>query len=645
MNTIEERKANKGEQFLEELHHTEQDYLEHRIHAMYDILGKIMGLDRLEKDIEKMELREAAQSQDPLEQVYALQRLVFRKKEGEAPQREQIPDILLDIEEGMADMLARMTIESRLEQQVARKIEEKQKDYIEEMKLQLIRKEAGPDNANTLLKYALLEKQEKVKLSKSALDRIRPHSIEEIVGQERAVKALITKLATPFPQHVIIYGPPGVGKTTAARLVLEMAGSMGYTPFQENAPFVELDGTTLRWDPREITNPLLGAVHDPIYQGSRRELAETGIPEPKTGLVTEAHGGVLFIDEIGELDLLLQNKLLKVLEDKRVYFDSSYYDPNDSNVPKYVKKLFDEGAPADFILIGATTREPEEINLALRSRCAEVFFEPLKAKDIQQIVINAGQKIHVEMEDGVAEAISRYTMEGRKAINILTDAYGMALYRMGTEAVGKKVCISMEDLMEVVEIGRLTPVVRRKAMDTPVVGKIFGLGVRGFLGQILELEAVVFPSREKGMGKIYFNDTAGSMAKDSVTNAAAVVRRLTGKDIHDYDIHVNSIGGGNIDGPSAGVAILLVILSALENRPLRQDLAVTGEISIRGRIMPVGGLQQKVYAALRAGMKQVLVPKDNYSAGDFDGIEIVPVETIEEAIRLAFDDRGSMNGS
>jgi ATP-dependent Lon protease len=101
---------------------------------------------------------------------------------------------------------------------------------------------------------------------------------------------------------------------------LEEAKKLQFTPFKEEASFVEVDGTTLRWDPREVTNPLLGSVHDPIYQGARRDLAEGGVPEPKLGLVTEAHGGVLFIDEIGEMDPMLQNKLLKVLEDKRVSF-------------------------------------------------------------------------------------------------------------------------------------------------------------------------------------------------------------------------------------------------------------------------------------------------------------------------------------
>ena len=180
------------------------------------------------------------------------------------------------------------------------------------------------------------------------------------MGQERGVAALMSKIASPFPQHIIIYGPPGVGKTAAARLALEAAKKMPHTPFPEDAPFVEVDGTTLRWDPREASNPLLGSVHDPIYQGAKKDLIEGGIPEPKPGLVTEAHAGVLFIDEIGEMDIRLQNKLLKVLEDKKVILESSYYDPSDPQVPKYIKEIFENGLPADFLLVGATTRSPRK---------------------------------------------------------------------------------------------------------------------------------------------------------------------------------------------------------------------------------------------------------------------------------------------
>ena len=183
-----------------------------------------------------------------------------------------------------------------------------------------------------------------------------------------------------------------------------------------HAPFVEASGTTLRWDSRDTTNPLLGSVHDPIYQGSRRDLAESGIPEPKLGLVTKAHGGVLFIDEIGEMAPPLQNKLLKVLEDKRVLFESSYYDEHDPNVPAYVKKLFADGAPADFILIGATTRDPEAIDAAIRSRCAAVYFEPLTQAQILRIVDRSGKaprRAHDEERAGADRHVYERRPQGR----------------------------------------------------------------------------------------------------------------------------------------------------------------------------------------------------------------------------------------
>ncbi len=101
------------------------------------------------------------------------------------------------------------------------------------------------------------------------------------------------------------------------------------------------------------------------------------------------------------------------------------------------------------------------------------------------------------------------------------------------------------------------------------------------------------------------------MAKDSVFNAAAVLRALAGIDLADYDLHVNVIGGGNIDGPSAGLAVFLATYSALTKKALPQNIAVTGEVSIQGRVRPVGGVVEKLYAARQAGMRAVIIPKEN----------------------------------
>ena len=410
-------------------------------------------------------------------------------------------------------------------------------------------------------------------------------------------------------------------------------------PFAKDSPFIEVNGATLRWDPREVTNPLLGSVHDPIYQGARRDLAETGVPEPKLGLVSEAHGGVLFIDEIGEMDYILQNKLLKVLEDKRVYYESSYYDPHEPNIPQYIKKIFEKGAPADFILIGATTRDQEEINPAIRSRCAEVFFEPLTPVAIQEIIKQAAVKLDVELEPQVPGIISDYTIEGRKSVSILADAYALACYSSKT---GKSCRITVEDVLEVVQVSRLSPYVNCKVSSQREVGKIFALGVVGFLGSVLEIEAVAFPARNQGQGNIRFNDTAGSMAKDSVFNAASVIRKLTGEDLANYDVHINVVGGGRIDGPSAGVAIFLSILSAIQGRPIPQDVAVTGEISIQGKVRAVGGICEKIYGARQAGIKAILLPGENQKdvPPELKGIQVIPVSTVEEIIRYVFPPAG-----
>ncbi|VBB07529.1 endopeptidase la (lon) serine protease (s16) signature [Lucifera butyrica] len=619
---------------------TMDEQLKRQVSSLYGLFSGIIGPEKVVLRAGKLDALELMRSESLPEKVLALQKLVFEDPTVEKlPTMEEIPAILEDIEEELADLLARRAVEEKIEKKIAEKMEERHQEYVQEIKMQVLKEEDNSvENPQTLKKYAMLEKLETRKLTRSAMELLRPSNLDEIIGQERAVAALKAKLASPYPQHLILYGPPGVGKTTAARLVLEEARRLKNTPFDKDSPFIEVDGTTLRWDPRDMTNPLLGSVHDPIYQGARRDFAETGVPEPKPGLATDAHGGILFIDEIGEMDVMLQNKLLKVLEDKRVFFDSAYYDSTDANVPKYIKKLFEEGAPADFILIGATTRDAEDLTPAIRSRCAEIYFEPLTPKHIEEIVYNAAVKLAVEIEPEVPQLISEYTIEGRKAINILADAFGLALQRQGDQVEG--LVITREDIYRVAQVSRLSPYVSTRASQKAEIGKVFGLGVAGYLGSVLEIEAVAFPLTEKGKGTIRFNDTAGSMAKDSVFNAAAVVRKLTGEDLANYDLHVNIIGGGRIDGPSAGTAIMTAIISAITGRPVRQDVAVTGEVSIQGKVKAVGGVFEKAYGAKQAGMTTLIIPKENEKdipTGHL-GLNTYPVSTVEEAMEILFAD-------
>lgn len=614
--------------------------IDREIDALYQSLIDLIGADSLVIQAGRMNAMDLLRSTGRCERVLALQRILDEDPLlHPAPREAELPDVLQQLTERIAEKRARKDVEDRIEKKVNEKLEQEHQDYVDDIRKQVIKEEKqDAETPQDAQKREKLEKLDSIHLTQSVMELLRPRDFSEIVGQERAVKSLLAKLSSPYPQHLLLYGPPGVGKTTAARLVLEAARKKPASPFREDAPFVETDGTTLRWDPRDITNPLLGSVHDPIYQGAQKTLADSGIPEPKPGLVTEAHGGILFIDEIGEMDEMLQNKLLKVLEDKRAYFDSAYYDPTDPKVPPYIRKLFEEGAPADFVLIGATTRDAGHINPALRSRCAEIYFEPLTPKHIEAIVQNAAAKLKVALEPGVAALISEYTVEGRKAINILADAYSLALEKADGRMEG--LTIGREAVYEVAQVSRLYQFVTKKARHTAVQGHIFGLGVAGFLGSVIEIEAVAFPAREKGKGTVRFNETAGSMAKDSVFNAASVMRQLIGKDIHDYDVHINVIGGGNIDGPSAGTAILACIVSAVTGRRIRQDVAVTGEISLAGRVRPVGGVFEKAYGARQAGIKTLVIPKENERdiPEDLLDLDIHAVETAEEAFQLIFEE-------
>lgn len=488
-----------------------------------------------------------------------------------------------------------------------------------------------------------LRKMRAISLSEPLSEKVRPVSFEDIVGQAEGIKSLRAALCGPNPQHVIIYGPPGVGKTAAARLVLEEAKKNAQSPFSQSAVFVELDGTTARFDERGIADPLIGSVHDPIYQGAGA-MGQAGIPQPKHGAVTKAHGGVLFIDEIGELHSIQLNKLLKVLEDRKVFLESAYYSEENQQIPRHIHEIFQKGLPADFRLIGATTRTPDELPPAIRSRCLEVYFRALKPKEIIQIAQKAADKIAFATEDGAIEQIAKYATNGREAVNIVQIAAGIATAEARKE-------ITLADVEWVLHASQIAPRPERKIHHDSAVGIVNGLAVYGpNLGALLEIEVNVIDNPGKGsinITGIAEEESTGnqmrsirrkSMAKGSVENVVTVLRRM-GIPTQDYDIHVNFPGGGPVDGPSAGIAIATGIYSAIRGEKVKNTVAMTGELGIHGKVKPIGGVVAKVEAAKLAGAKTVIIPKENEQAllQNVTGVDVVAVEHLDEVLELAFE--------
>ncbi|MPQ33371.1 ATP-dependent protease LonB [Clostridium estertheticum] len=488
-----------------------------------------------------------------------------------------------------------------------------------------------------------LRKMKNISLTEPLTEKSRPTKFEEVIGQEEGIKALQAAICGPNPQHVIIYGPPGIGKTAAARLVLADAKKRARSPFKEGSKFVEIDGTTVRFDERGIADPLIGSVHDPIYQGAG-PLGVAGVPQPKPGAVTKAHGGILFIDEIGELHPIEMNKLLKVLEDRKVFLDSAYYNEEDPNMPLYIKEVFDEGLPADFRLIGATTRNPEEIMPAIRSRCIEIFFRALLPEELQQIAKNSISKMNLKISDKALELVGKYSSNGRDTVNLIQLACGMAINDERDE-------VSIEDIEWVIENGQYSPRLESRISDKPQIGYVNGLAVYGAnIGAVMEIEASAKRVKlRKGIlkitGIIEEEEISSSnkklrrksTARSSVENVVTVLEKYFNIDCGDYDIHVNFPGGSPVDGPSAGVSITTAMYSAIKGIPVDNMVAMTGEISIHGNVLPIGGVNAKIAAAKKAGATKVIIPRDNFqdSFNTIENIKIIPVSNISEVIKEA----------
>ncbi len=456
-----------------------------------------------------------------------------------------------------------------------------------------------------------LDAMRQVGLTEPLTEQTRPKSLGEIVGQERGIRALRAALCGPNPQHIIIYGPPGVGKTAAARLVLEEAKGRRNSPFSPNAKFVEVDATTLQFDERSIADPLLGSVHDPIYQGAGA-FGQMGIPRPQPGAVSEANGGVLFIDS---------------RENKRI--------------PPYIHEIFQKGLPADFRLIGATTRNPSELPAALRSRCTEIFFDGLRPEAVEQIAADSMERVGLQYEDGLCGKIALYAGGGRDTVRLVQSLASLAEMK-GRNWVGSA------DLEWVAEAGHYQPYPRQKVTAVPRVGVVNGLAVTGGMGgAVLTVEVKMQKStvphlqvtgivEEEEIRSPHGVSKRKSNARSSAENVLTVLEGY-GFDRSQYAVHINFPGGMPVDGPSAGTAMFLAAYSAFTGAAVPGDVALTGEISLTGKILPVGGVTEKLQAAEEASVTRAYIPKANWQ-GRYErlGLEAVPVEEISELLEMVF---------
>ena len=452
------------------------------------------------------------------------------------------------------------------------------------------------------------------------------------------MRALQAVLCGENPQHVLIYGPPGVGKTCAARLALEAAKRSEGTPFGADAPFVEMDATCLRFDERAIADPLFGSVHDPSIRGPAR-WGKSGVPQPKEGAVTRAHGGVLFLDEIGEMHPVQMNKLLKVLEDRVVRFDSAYYDPGDEATPAYIHDIFQHGLPADFRLIGATTRSPRRHP---PGPALALYGDILPPAGARGTGAGRGKTLPAAPAAHCPGRMPCWPPATPTAPARRSTSCSWRRPRRGRKGAAASPARTWNTSPPVRAAHACASRDRRGEM---LPGQVNALAVSGAeVGTILRAEAVARPGHGKlrvtgVVAQEEVSDGRGhrlrrsGTARDSAEAARTALSGM-GVPVERYDIHVNFPGGAPSGRPLAGLAMAVAMRSAIAGEPVAPDAAMTGEISVTGAVLSVGGVRTKVRAAARAGLRRVLIPWDDRDEAGEGGIEVIPVRTLQEALEL-----------
>ncbi len=428
---------------------------------------------------------------------------------------------------------------------------------------------------------------------------------------------------------------------------------------KEHAPFVDATGAH--------AGALLGDVrHDPFQSGGLGTPAHERV---EAGMIHKSHKGILFIDEISTLKINMQQAILTAMQDKK--FAITGQSEMSSGAMVHTAPV-----PCDFVLVAAGNIETvSQMHPALRSRIRGYGYEiymnntmpdtPENRKKIVQFVaqeVVKDKKIPHFTKAAVLEILKEARRRsGRKGhltcifrdLGGLIRSSGDLAQKKGKKHVDAEDIIGSKKLARTLEHQIADKFIEQKkeyqVMKTAglQIGRVNGLGVIGSSGGILTpIEAETPPALSRAEGRVIATGKLGKIAKEAVANVSALIKKYAGKDMSRYDVHIQFLQTyEGVEGDSASVSIATAVVSALEELPVRQDIAMTGSLSIRGEVLPIGGVNEKIEAAIEAGIKQVLIPFANL--GDVmldrrseDKIEIVPVKTLDEVIDYAMVGNG-----
>ncbi|PIN99997.1 ATP-dependent protease LonB [archaeon CG10_big_fil_rev_8_21_14_0_10_43_11] len=385
------------------------------------------------------------------------------------------------------------------------------------------------------------------------------------------------------------------------------------------------------------------------------------------GAIHKANKGVLFVDEIATMSPKTQIELLTAMQEKRMTITGRSERSSGAMIQT-------EPAPCDFILVAAGNAETtQKMHPALRSRIRgygyEVFMNDTMpdtpenreylARFVAQEVVK-DTKIPHFTRDAVLEIVNESRRRaGRKGhLTLKLRDLGGLIRVAGDIAREKKhTHVQPEDVTSAKTYARsleqqMTEKFTTEKKDYQIlrnkgaeVGRVNGLAVLGSAethsGIVLPIEAVVARSFGKSESQIIATGRLGDIAKEAVQNVSAVIKQYSSKNIENYDIHIQFLQTyEGVEGDSASISIATAIISSLEKLPVKQEIAMTGSLSISGEVMPVGGVNEKIEAAVRAGYKTVIIPAMNekdvvLSKKELQGIRIIPVKTISEVVKHA----------